>query len=977
MRFRAGKLLTICAVALGGLLAVAPAAFAVDIIESQTPGGKAETAAAGWQAGTCKSDPCSAETPDLFFTQAAGHPKAGFTQIIVKNNPGLLPGTKFPVGNLKTVFVDLPAGLSVNPQATPQCTLEDGKFPSGGCPEASEVGESLVTVSVAGVPAGPLSFPVYNIVPRPGEPARFGFQLSLVNVLGLPPLVNLGEVFLNAGVAWEGDYHEYFTIHVPSVSGVEILENRLVFDGTTETQSGGGQFLTNPSTCNDPEVEPFKGQYTTYLHADSNEEQAPDDEYDVAAPAPPSAAFLAGSQAVGSPLPKGAKPEGCDKVPFTPATSADPGTNQTDSPTGPTVNVSVPFAPGAGVYQSNVQVARVTLPQGMGLNPSSAPGLHTCSNGQFGKGTRNPVACPANSKIGTVAINTPVLPDGTLTGNVYLGEPEANGPGVNESGKQFRIFLDAESAARGLSVRLVGNVIANSQTGQLTAVVNEAPQVPFDLVQVKLDGGPTATLTSPPTCGPNQTSHAMTAWSGTPDSGPADKGFTLTNAPGGGACAKSLGERPFSPSFSAKPNSDKAATYTPFQLGIQRGDGQQELKGIDITLPPGATAKLAGTPYCSPEDIAKAAGSSGGAEIAHPSCPSGSQVGVATVKTGSGPSPLQIEGKAYLAGPYRGAPLSLVVVTPAVAGPFDLGTVVVRAALFVDSETAQVHAVSDAIPHVFGGAKLDLRSVAVNLNKKEFTLNGTNCSQFATSGALRGGGSDPANEAAFSSFGVSSPFQATGCEGLGFKPKLALRLFGATKRAKHPRLQATLHAREGDANIGRASVALPHALFLDQASLSTICTRVQFAAGACPKQSVYGHATATTPLLGKPLSGPVYLRSSNNKLPDLVAHLEGQVDIDLVGRIDSFHGGIRTTFDHVPDVPVSTFQMVLPGGKHGLLVNSRNLCQKPVKAIVQLKGQNGKKANSRPRLRTPCRVKKGKHHKGKHHGKAQGGRHAK
>ena len=978
MRSRAGTLLTICAVAVAAALAAAPAASAVDIIESQAPGGKAETAEAGWQAGTCKADPCSAETPGLFFTQAAGHPNAGFTQIVVKHNPGVLPGSKVPVGNLKTVFVDLPAGLSVDPRATPQCTLEDGKFPSAGCPAASKVGESLVTVSVAGLlPAGPLAFPVYNIVPRSGEPARFGFQLSLVNVLGLPPLVNLGEVFLNAGVAWEGDYHEYFTIHVPSVSGVEILENRLVFDGTTETQSGGGRFLTNPSTCNDPEVEPFKSQYTTFLHADSQEEQAPDDEYDAAAPAPPSAAFLAGSQLAASPLPKGARPEGCDKVPFTPATSADPGTDQTDSPTGPTVNVTVPFEPGASVYQSNVKVARVTLPKGMGLNPSSAPDLHTCSDQQFGKGTRNPVACPANSKIGTVAIDTPVLPDGTLMGNVYLGEPKKNGPGVNETGEQFRVFLDAESAARGLSVRLVGNVIANNQTGQLTAVVNEAPQVPFDLVQVKLDGGPKATLTSPPTCGPNQTSHAMTAWSGTPDGGPIDKGFTSTNAPGGGACARSLGERPFSPSFSAKPNSDRAATYTPFQLGIQRGDGQQELKGIDITLPPGATAKLAGTLYCPPDDIAHAASSAGKDEMAHPSCPAASQVGVATVKAGSGSSPLQIEGEAYLAGRYKGAPLSLVVVTPAVAGPFDRGTVVVRAALFVDSETAQDHAVSDANPDVFGGAKLDLRSVAVNLNKREFTLNGTNCSRFATSGALRGGGSDPSNEAAFSSFAVSSPFQASGCQDLGFKPKLGLRLFGATKRAKHPRLQATLRAREGDANIGRASVALPHALFLDQASLSTICTRVQFAAGACPKQSVYGHAMATTPLLGKPLSGPVYLRSSNNKLPDLVAHLEGQVDIDLVGRIDSFHGGIRTTFDRVPDVPVSTFQMVLPGGRHGLLVNSRNLCQKRVKAIVQLKGQNGKKANSRPRLRTSCRVKKGKHHRGKHHGKAQGGRHAK
>jgi hypothetical protein len=956
MTKKAGTLTTMgAAIAALALLLLAPSAGAVNIIQASP---QPPTAANGWQAGTCSTDlpPCAPEASGQFFTQAAGHPGAGFTQIIVRNEPNLL-SQPIPVGNLKTVLVDLPAGLSVNPQATEQCQLAEGASPAT-CPLTSKVGTSTLTAvnPLTGLQL-PISAPVFNIAPRPGEPARFGFS-----VLG-------NDIFLNAGVAWESDYHEYFTIHATALKlGGEfelarILNNRLVFEGGAELQSGGGRFLTTPSTCNNPDVEPFKRQYTTFLHADSYEEEAPEDGYDVSTPAPPSQAFVNGSQMVESPLPPGVKPEGCEKVPFTPATSAEPGTTETDSPAGPTVNVAVPFDPTASIYQSNVRVARVSLPQGMGLNPSAAPGLQTCTDAQFGKGTRAPVACPAGSKIGTVAINTPVLPNGTLSGDVYLGQQKSRDP---ESGEEFRIFIDAESAARGLSVRLLGNVIASKQTGQLTAIVNEAPQVPFDLVQIKLNGGPTATLTSPPTCGPNQTSHAMTAWSGTPDGGPQDKGFTLTSAPGGGSCAKTLGERPFNPSFAAAPNSDKAAAFTPFQVHIKRNDGQQELKGVDITLPPGATAKLAGTPYCSGADIAAAAANSGAAEKAHASCSAKSQIGVAKVAAGSGPSPLQIEGKAYLAGPYKGAPLSMVVVTPAVAGPFDLGTVVVRVALFLDPETAQIHAVSDSIPDVFGGAKLDVRSVDVNVNKKEFTLNGTNCSQFATTGALKGGGSDPANESAFSSFGVNSPVQLTDCQSLPFRPRLNLRLFGATKRSKHPRLKATLRAREGDANIGRASVALSHALFLDQASLRTICTRVQFAANQCPKKSVYGRATATTPLLDKPLSGPVYLRSSNNPLPDLVAHLEGQVDIDLVGRIDSFHGGIRTTFDRVPDVPVSTFTMVLPGGKHGLLVASRNLCQKPVKAIVQLKGQNGKKANKRPRLRTPCRVKKGKHHKGKH-----------
>jgi hypothetical protein len=959
MRARAGVRGSIAVVmAVLGFVFVTPA-HAVDIIESQEPGGHAETAAAGWQAGTCTAEPCSAETPELFFTQAAGHPPDGFTQIIVKHST--LGSLEEPVGNLKTVLVDLPAGLSVNPQATPQCELVAEKFPSGGCPADTQVGTSAVTVSASGLPLGPLSFPVYNLVPRPGEPARFGFDLDLSSL----HLVNLGEVFLNAGVKWEGDYHEFFTIHVPPVPDelAKILKDRLVFTGTTENSAGAGRFLTNPSTCDNPEVEPFKRDYTTFLHADSVEESAPDDEYDVAAPAPPSTAFLAGSQEVMSPLPKGAKPENCDNVPFKPSTSVEPGTMQTDSPAGATVNVKIPFEPSASVYNSNVEEARVTLPPGMGLNPSAANGLQACTNEQFGKGTRNPVACPATSKIGTVSIDTPPLPDGTLTGNVYLGQQLSANP---ESGEEFRVFLDAESASRGLSIRLIGNVIANRQTGQLTAVVHDAPQLPFDSVQVKLEGGPKATLTSPPACGPNATTHAMTAWSGTPDGGPQDKGFTLTSAPGGGACAKTLAERPFAPSFAAKTTNPKGGAYSQFDVNVERANGNQELKGVNLILPPGLSAKLAGVSYCPEAAIAAAGANSGTSELAKSSCPENSLIGSATVDAGSGPSPMQITGKAFLAGPYNGAPLSLVVVTPATAGPFDLGTVVVRVALHLNPETAQVEATSDPIPHVFGGALLDIDKISVNLERKQFALNPTNCSPMAVNGTLRGGGADPTNPAAFSSDSVSSPFQVSDCGSLGFSPKLYLRLFGGTHRAKSPKLRAVLEAHEGDANISRVAVTLPSALFLKQSSLAKICTRVQFAANACPAESIYGFARAETPLLATPLEGPVYLRSSSNPLPDLVVALNGQVDIDLDGRIDSIHGGIRNRFETIPDVPVSKFVLTIRGGKRGLLVNSRNLCQAQPKAIVRIRAQNGKKANSRPKLRTACkRYGKARRRKGK------------
>ena len=943
MSHRVGKrgAVLVAAVALA-LLAAAPAQ-AIDIIAAQND---PPAAADGWQAGTCTVDPCSPETPELFFKQAAGHPPKGFTQIITRHEPHPVLGGEVPVGNLKTVLVDLPPGLSVNPEATPQCQLAPGASPATCLPTALVGVSTLTAVNPLTSLGLTLSAPVYNIAPRFGEPARFGFSL-----LG-------NDIFLNAGVAWESDYHEYFTIHAtqlnlgPGFELARILKNRLVFDGLTELQAGGGRFLTIPSTCEDPGVEPFKRQYTTFLHADSFEEEAPDNQYDVATPAPPLPTFISGSEAVASPPPPGVQPEGCEKVPFAPSTAADPGTNRTDSPAGPTVDVKVPFEPTAPIYNSNVRVARVSLPQGMGINPSAAPNLHVCKDSEFKKGSRAPIACPANSKIGTVTIDTPPLPDGTLAGNVYLGEQLSRDP---LSGNAYRIFLAPESAARGLSVRLLGNVVADPVTGQLTTEVRESPQVPFDLVRVKLDGGDRAPLSSPPTCGPNATSHAMTAWSGTPDSGPADPGFTLTNAPGGGACAKTMAERPFAPSFNAAPKDAEAAAYTPFSTRIVRTDGQQELKGVDITLPPGATAKLRGVPYCPPSDFAQAAQRTGAAERKNSACPDQSQVGVVVATAGTGPSPLRIEGKAYLSGRYKGAPVSLSVITPAVAGPFDLGNVVVRVPLRLHPESAQINAVSDPIPDVFGGTKLSLRSVFVNVNRKEFTLNGTNCSRFATAGALRGGGANPADPAAFSSFAVSDPFQATNCKRLKFRPKLHLRLFGKTQRAQHPKLRATLKARPGQANIRRASVALPNALFLDQASLATVCTRVQFAAGKCPKRSIYGRARAFTPLLGKPLEGPVYLRSSDNPLPDLVAHLEGQVEIDLVGRIDSFRGGIRTTFGRVPDVPVSKFTMVLPGGKRGLLVASRNLCKGSVKALVRFKAQNGKKLNKRQQLRTPCK----------------------
>jgi hypothetical protein len=918
---------------------IAPAAAAApEIIAPQHHPPQADD---GWQAGTCFSDPCSVDTPTLFYEQAAGHPQDGFTQFIVKHTTTEIGPVKLeePVGDIRTVRVDLPTGLSVNPQATPQCPQATFEANAALCPPGSNVGTSLATAALAGVVSPQLPATVYNIVP-PGppnaEPARFGF-----NLLG-------NNVYLRAGVAWESDYHEFFTIDAPTSPVGHVLKNRLTFEG----RAGNGTFITTPTTCFDWTQPQFKSVYSTFLRADGHGEfEDP--------------SFPSGSPFIESELPPNTSPKECDSIPFKPSVAASPGTAQTDSPSGVGVTVKVPFeVPAAGEVllpktkqaSSQLRTAKVTLPSGMGLNPSAANGLQSCKDAQFGKGTRSPITCPAASVIGSVAVDTPPLPDGSLNGNVYLAQQLSRDPA---SGQEYRIFVDAKSDRYGIDARLIGNVSADPQTGQLTTTFAENPQVPFSSFRLQFDGSK-GTLTSPPTCGPNKTTTQMTPWSGNAAATPGD-GFTLTSAPGGGPCAKTMAARPFTPGFGAKSTNPKGGAFTQVMVNATRSDGNQELKGVDVNLPRGLTAKLAGVRYCPAATIAAAAANSGAAEAANPSCPGSSLLGSAAVAAGTGSNPLHLSGKAFLAGRYHGAPLSLAVITPAAAGPFDLGTVVVRVALFVDPETAQVHAVSDPLPHVFGGALVDLRSVSVDVDRKNFALNPTNCSAMSFAGALHGGGANPLDPAAFSSVPVSAPFKVNGCENLEFKPKLFMRVFGGTRRAKSPKLRAILVARDGDANIGRAAVKLPKPLILEQASLANVCTRVQFAANDCPKDSIYGFAEATTPLLDGPLKGPVYLRSSSHELPDMVAALNGQVDIVLDGRIDSIKGRLRTTFDTVPDVPVSKFVLTVKGGKkRGLLVNSSNLCAKKYKVIARFTGQNGKKANQKPKLRTPCK----KHKKG-------------
>ncbi|HEX3239114.1 MAG TPA: hypothetical protein VHR18_03130 [Solirubrobacterales bacterium] len=933
-------------------MAPSAAASTADVIAPSDPHNP--TASSGWQAGTCTTDTpiCSVDTPSQFFEQAAGHPQIGFTQFIVAHTTA--GPLETPTSELKTVRVELPIGLSVNPGATARCPKPTFEANAAACETlpggSAKVGESGVTTSLLGIPTPPTppltQVPVYNIVPDPGEPARFGLNLAGNNV------------YLEADVAWDGDYHEGFTIKVPQVADLEplikglILKNRLSFDG----RSGDGTFITTPSTCLGEAFIESGSLYSTLLAADS-----------YAAPDP---AFPAGSLPyLESPIPPGTSPKECDTIPYDPSITVEPGTTETNSPAAASVTVEVPhlkpnFLTEVNEQDSSVTKATtVTLPQGMGINPSAAApanGLETCTDAQFGKGTKNPIACPPGSKVGTATIKSPPLPEGDLEGNVYVGQQLSRDP---LSGEEYRIFVAAESAKYGISVRLVGKVKANPVTGQLSTTIADTPQVPFTSFDLDFDGGAGAVLSSPPTCGPSQTSAVMTPWAPIPAATPDDN-FDLTASPGGGACAKTMAERAFAPAFAVAPQANKAGAFSPLSMHLTRTDGQQELKGVDITLPPGMTGKLAGIPYCSAADLAAAAANAGEAEKATSSCPAKSLVGSATINAGTGPAPLQIGGKVFLSGPYNGAPLSLAVVTPATAGPFDLGTAVVRVALFVEPETAQIHAVSDPIPDVYGGTQLSVRSVDVDLDRKGFTLNPTSCDALAGGGALRGGGANPADPAAFSTFPVAIGVQTSDCGALKFRPKLYTRLFGkrkSTKRNSYPKFRATLVAREGDANIRRAAVTLSHALILEQGHIRTICTRPQLAAGDCPKASIYGNARAKSPLLDDELVGPVYLvpGSTDSGLPDLLADLRGQVNIRLRGVISSSKARLKTVFPAVPDVPVSKFVLTMKGGKRGLLVNTRDLCKKRVVSFLNFEAQNGKKLKKKKLgLRVPgCKAK--------------------
>ncbi len=647
------------------------------------------------------------------------------------------------------------------------------------------------------------------------------------------------------------------------------------------------------------------------------------------------------------------------------AVSANKLTTPAPLPAPPVLSAAAQVSIEAELATSHLKKAEVKLPAGVSISPSAANGLQACTAAQVGVTNDSPIRfnldeakCPNTSKVGTVTLETPLLQK-TLEGSVYVAAQDEN-----PFHSKFAMYLVVEDRIQGLVLKLAGKVTPDPQTGQLTSVFENNPQLPFTDFKLHFFGGARGALANPVTCGEVSTTTHLTPWSAVDLDNPAESevahpsdGFKINSGPNGSACANTPQQRPLAPGFKAGTVGTKAGAKTPFMMTLTRPDGQQELSSLSLTTPPGFTASLKGVPYCSAAQIAAAEHNRGKAEQASSSCPAASQVGSVSATAGPGSEPISVGGKAYLAGPYKGAPISMVFITPAVAGPFDLGTVVVRNGVYVNPETAQITVKSDPIPQIVEGIPLRIRSIAVNIDRSSFAVNPTNCEPMSVAATVNGASGASAN--------VSSRFQVGDCDSLGFKPKLDLSFFGPTHRSAFPKLRAVLTAREGDANIGRAQVTLPKTEFLEQAHIRTVCTRVQYAAQACPAASVYGFARAWSPLLDQPLEGPVYLRSSDNTLPDLVASLDGQIHVDLVGRIDSINARIRNTFETVPDAPVSKFELTMQGGKKGLLVNNTELCkakQKP-RATARFTGQNGALQEIKPVVKTSCGKKQKKSRK--------------
>jgi hypothetical protein len=834
----------------------------------------------------------------------------------------------------KDLTLKLPAGLVGNPTVVPRCSLAQffthfGRPPGNSCPAQSTIGAALVTLyDPLAIGRFTQTVPVFNVEPTFGEPARFGF----IPAEGTP-------VLLDTTVRNGGDYG--VTIHVANISQVAgVISSQVVLWGVPGDQRhdsarGFGcleaaRELQNPRPCS--ALEEAQPPPLLQLPVSCETSSANTGEVDSWANHGVFGSFS------GEPF---LALDGCNQLPFTASIQVTPDTQAASSPSGMTVRVHLPqessLAPN-GLSPSSVKDASVTLPQGVVLNPSGAGSLLACSESEVGfrgiGGDGTPLFtpelgdpfCPDASKIGTVKVKTPILPD-PLEGFVY-----AAAQGANPYGSVIAIYILAYDPKTGVVAKVPGDVSLDPVTGQITATFHNLPQNPIEDIELHFFGGSRGPLATPALCGTYTTTASFTPWSAPPGATPvtASSAFQVTSGPNGTPCAD---PRPFAPALTGGSTNNQAGGFSPFTVTFSRQDQDQNIAGVSVTTPAGLLGIIKGVERC-PETQANQG-----------TCGANSLIGHATTAAGAGANPFYVEGgQVFLTGPYKGAPFGLSVVVPAVAGPYDLGTVVVRAAIHVDPHTARITVTSDPLPTILQGIPLDVRAVNVSIDRPAFTFNPTSCDPLSMDGTVT------STQGATTQ--VSSRFQAANCANLPFKPRFTVSTQANTSKKNGASLTVNVGYPQGSqANIRSVAVTLPKQLPSRLTTIQQACTQAVFDQNpaSCPTGSNIGTATATTPVFANPITGPVYLVSHGGAaFPDVVIVFQAEgVTLDLVGSVNIKHSITSSSFNSVPDAPISSFQLKLPEGPHSGLAAvlpakaKGNLCGTSLTMPTTITGQNG------------------------------------
>jgi hypothetical protein len=864
------------------------------------------------------------------FTRAGGHPYAASTSIDFNTvqNPEQFRGNLWPVEPAKDITVDLPPGFFGDPSSLAQCTV--GQLQNGFgvtvrqlCPSSSQVGVAFVRVAGVLLVAGPV--PIFNMVPPPDAPARLAFNVSGTVVTVDVTVRTGGDYGLTAKVrnVSEGLGVAGSTLVLWGVPGSPVHdrdracpEQRPASDGGPLCPTGSPEvaFLRNPTSCPPPGV----GLPTT---------ASVDSWFD---PTNVKQTTILSHNPVGYPFPRslwgGDKgTTGCDLVPFDPTFRATPEATAAGRPTGYSFDISLPQTnEPRSISQGDLKKAVVTFPLGVRLSASATAGLSGCAPGQIKLHSNDEPSCPSDSNIGSVTVKVPALRD-PLQGSLYLA-----GPHDNPFDSLIALYIVARGS--GVLLKLPGQVSLDPFTGQITTSFDDNPQAPFSNLHLEIMGGDRGALSNPAVCGTYNTHAELTSWSGKTVA--LDDPFTVTKNGQGQPCPGGK----FTPGFNAGTESNAAGSSSPFHVRVTRDDDDEDIQGLSFHLPGGLVGKIADVPVLC-----------GGLDAAAGRCPESSRIASVTTGAGAGPDPFVItDGKAYLTGPYKGAPYGLSIVVPAVAGPFNLGTVVVRSAVRVDKHTAEVTIDSDPLPLILEGVTLGVRDISVVTDRPGFWLNPTNCAEQHITGQV--------TSASGQRVAVSQRFQAAECRSLPLAPRMALSVgaVGRTSRNASAPLTTTLTLPRGDVNLRSVGVSLPTTINARLPVINRACTRAQFEAGRCEGARA-GTAEAKTPLLRNPLRGGVFFVRNGRPLPDLFISLHGDVDFDLIGRV-SIPGGkhLATTFDAVPDVPVTSFTLKLVAGDHGPVGAATNLCSRRgrnAKARIDYIGQSGKTKHVEQRLK--------------------------